>query len=335
MTRVTDAPAPRTEDAPVAGWYDDPGGTELRWWDGRGWTGTTHLRPQSGGWGAPASPEVPVVARPEVPVVAPSTPPPWWGEPAYRSPPPPAYGSPPAPAVAGGEPVPPAIPTRGAWWALVGLALGEIVGGILVSLVSLITGGSSTSAPVTLAGEVGLWAGMIGSCIFVSRRYGTGSLRRDFTFGFKPVDLGWGPVAAIAAFIATAIASALFVGTRLHGSNSQIITGQKNNRAGFAVVAVIVAVGAPFFEELFFRGLIRVSLRPRLGGVGAVFAQAGVFGLAHYQPTNGLGNVNVVVAIALVGLVLGFTALLTRRLGAGMIGHCLFNVVAVVAVLLS
>ncbi|MGH9095111.1 MAG: lysostaphin resistance A-like protein, partial [Acidimicrobiales bacterium] len=121
--------------------------------------------------------------------------------------------------------------------------------------------------------------------------------------------------------------------TSLHGTNTQIITGQRNNHAGFAVVAVIAAVGAPFFEELFFRGLLRTALAARLGAVGAVFAQAALFGLSHYQPTNGLGNVQVVVAIAAVGLVLGFTAHITRRLGAGMIGHCLFNLVAVIAIL--
>jgi hypothetical protein len=210
---------------------------------------------------------------------------------------------------------------------------GEIVGGILATVVALATGSSTTSAPVTLAGEVGLWAGMIGACILVSRRYGTGSLRRDYTFGFKAPDLGIGPLAAIAAFVAASVIGVFFVHTSLHGSNTQIITGQKHNQAGFAVVAVVAALGAPFFEELFFRGLLRTALAARLGAVGAIFAQAGLFGLSHYQPGNGLGNVQVIVVIAAVGLVLGFTAHLTRRLGAGMIGHCLFNLVAVVAIL--
>ena len=43
--------------------------------------------------------------------------------------------------------------------------------------------------------------------------------------------------------------------------------------------------------------------------------------------------VTVVLALFLVGVVLGYTAKLTRRLGAGMLAHCLFNLVAVASVL--
>jgi membrane protease YdiL (CAAX protease family) len=34
-----------------------------------------------------------------------------------------------------------------------------------------------------------------------------------------------------------------------------------------------------------------------------------------------------------VGVVFGYTAKLTKRLGAGMVAHCLFNLAAVVSVL--
>jgi membrane protease YdiL (CAAX protease family) len=41
----------------------------------------------------------------------------------------------------------------------------------------------------------------------------------------------------------------------------------------------------------------------------------------------------VVLAMMCVGVVLGYTAKFTGRLGAGMVAHCLFNLVAVVTVL--
>ena len=40
----------------------------------------------------------------------------------------------------------------------------------------------------------------------------------------------------------------------------------------------------------------------------------------------------MVLAMFTVGVVLGYTAMLTGRLGAGMVAHCLFNLVTVISV---
>jgi hypothetical protein len=215
---------------------------------------------------------------------------------------------------------------------VVGIAAGEVIGGVFALATYGLTG-SATGVAATLAGELGLWAGMAGSCVFVSRRYGTASLRADFGLALKASDLGVGFLAALSGLVVAALVGSAFAHTHYHGSNTQILTGQKHHTAGFVAVAVVVAVGAPFFEELFFRGLIRTALASRLGPVGAVFAQAALFGLAHFQAGNGLGNVSVIAVIASLGLVLGFTAWLTKRLGAGMVCHGLFNLVAVVTVI--
>ena len=92
-------------------------------------------------------------------------------------------------------------------------------------------------------------------------------------------------------------------------------------------------MGAPVFEELFFRGLVRTALATRLGPIGAVFAQAGLFGLAHLNVTSGLGNIEVVAVIGAFGVVLGMAAHLTGRLAPGMIGHGLYNLLVTVSIL--
>jgi len=230
------------------------------------------------------------------------------------------------------QPPGPIIPARAAWWALVGLLVGEVLGSFLGGLDVVLTGARATGAGPTLVGELGLWAGMLGSCVFVSRRYGAGSLARDFTLGFKRRDLLYGLGAGLVGIVVADVIAALFAGTALAGTNTQILTGEKGNDAGLVVVTVIVALGAPFFEELFFRGLIRTALSARLGPTGAIWAQAALFGLAHFEPSNGLGNVSVIVAIAALGVVLGYTARLAGRLGADMVAHSVFNLVAVVAV---
>jgi uncharacterized protein DUF2510 len=47
-----------TQQAPVPGWYQDPQGQGLRWWDGSGWT--THVQQST-----PPAPEPAVAAAPQ------------------------------------------------------------------------------------------------------------------------------------------------------------------------------------------------------------------------------------------------------------------------------
>lgn len=286
---------------PAPGWYRDPAQSDarLRWWDGRRWTADLADLPtpryeagQTGSSERYGSAEGLGVDR---------------GEGGSRRP----------------------IPARAVWWAVLGLAVGEVLGGVLVAVAFVFTK-SSTSAPAILIGEVGLWAGMLGSCLFVSHHYGSGSLRRDFTLGFKLWDIGAGILAGLVAIILSDVLGSVFVNTRFEGSNTQILTAQRNHNAGMVLVTLVVAVGAPFFEELFFRGLVRTALATRIGPIAAIWAQAALFGLAHYQPASGWGNVSVMVVIAALGVVLGYTAYLTRRLAADMIGHSLFNTIVAV-----
>jgi membrane protease YdiL (CAAX protease family) len=214
------------------------------------------------------------------------------------------------------------------------LAAGLVVGSILAAVVAAITG-STTGSGTTLAGEIGLWSGMASAAVVVSRWFGSGSLRNDFGLALGWRDTGPGAIALVVGLVVTSLVALAFSGTRFAGSNTQIITGQKHNGVGFAIVAVVVAVGAPAFEELFFRGVLRTSLAGRFGSHAAVWGQAALFGLAHYQPTAGLGNVSVIVIVGALGVVLGYTARATRRLGPGMIAHGLFNSIQVVIVLTS
>ena len=289
----------------------------------------------TGGWpGGPSSwaPGAPSPAQP-----APGGP--LWPRPAQPWPGP----GPVWPPAAGDGQGPPAgapahvIPAKAAWWGLLGAAVGFVLATILEGVALAATGqssvNSSDSALLTVLGEVGLWTAMVGTAVLVSRRYGTRSLRRDFGLSFRPADLGWGMLAMVTGLVASSIVVAAFAHTRFAGSNAQIVTGQKGHEVGLVAIAVVVAVGAPFFEELFFRGFLRTALQARLGGHGAVWAQAGLFALAHLGEAGGLGNVSVVCALFLFGAVLGYTAKLTGRLGAGMVAHGMFNLIAVIAVI--
>jgi membrane protease YdiL (CAAX protease family) len=220
---------------------------------------------------------------------------------------------------------------------VLGFLAGQLLGGVLsvgaASALGVSSANLSTNAAVLLAGEVGLWGGFIGACLVVSHRYGTGSLAADFGLGFRLPDIAWGVLAAASALVLEAVVAAALAHTRFEGTNTQIITGQRHNGRGVAVVAVVVAVGAPFFEELLFRGLLRTAFRSRMRPPLAVVCQAVLFGLAHIQSHAGTGNLSIVLTITGVGLILGMVAERTGRLGAGMIGHGLFNLTATLLIL--
>jgi membrane protease YdiL (CAAX protease family) len=224
------------------------------------------------------------------------------------------------------------IPARAALVAVPGALGGIVLAGVGAAIGEGITG-SSTSGVSDLLGEAGLWVAMLATVVFVSYRFGTASLPRDYGLAIKAKDPLWGVCAAIMAFVAAGLVLEIFSGTKFSGSNDQIITQQKGHEAGIVLVTLIVALGAPFFEELFFRGYLRTALQARFGRHGAVWLQAVFFGLAHTgEAGTALGNVSVVLAMITVGVVLGYTAMLTGRLGAGMVAHCLFNLVAVISV---
>jgi membrane protease YdiL (CAAX protease family) len=190
------------------------------------------------------------------------------------------------------------------------------------------------SALSELLSEAGLWAAMLGTALFVSRRYGSANMERDYGLAFKRQDIIWGIVAVGAGLAISGLVVAAFAHTSLEGTNDQVLTQQKGNSVGFVTLSLIVSLGAPFFEELFFRGYLRTALQARFGHHPAVWLLAAFFGLAHLgESATTLGNVSVLLAVFGFGVVLGYAAQLTGRLGAGMVAHCLFNLVAVVTVL--
>ena len=175
---------------------------------------------------------------------------PWPAE----GPPAPALGAAPAvgksPVGDGGDGPP--FPAGVAWWAVPGAVVGLILAGLGASIGYGLTN-SKTSAASDLLGEAGLWVAMLGTAVFVSRRYGSGSLARDYRLAFKPEDVLWGVVALAGALIVVQGVLGVFSGTKFAGSNDEIITQQKGHELGLVVVALLVALGAPFFEALLQR----------------------------------------------------------------------------------
>jgi hypothetical protein len=212
--------------------------------------------------------------------------------------------------------------------------LGVLLAGVLSAVAVAVSG--SIDSPLTMAaGFVGLWIPMVGACLMASRSFGRGSPGDDLGLRFLPFDLVLAVVVALGGLVASALVqAALSPFPRLLGSNTGFIHDQRGTVAGVVVVVGSTLLGAPFVEELFFRGLVLRALLPKLGWA-AVVVQAVVFGLIHFDPTQGLGNVGVIAGVGAFGLVQGIAAWRLGRIGPTILAHALFNALAVVPVLLG
>jgi membrane protease YdiL (CAAX protease family) len=88
---------------------------------------------------------------------------------------------------------------------------------------------------------------------------------------------------------------------------------------------LMVAIGAPIAEELFFRGLVLRSFEKRLGIRWAVVASSLVFGITHLQLLQ-------LPALTVAGLVFALLAVRTDRLGTAVVAHMAFNAATVATI---
>jgi membrane protease YdiL (CAAX protease family) len=170
--------------------------------------------------------------------------------------------------------------------------------------------------------------------VWICRRWGSGSLRDDLGFSFRPVDLGWGPLTWLAALVAQVTMGLIVLAARIPIASNTEGVGAGRDDEGYVIALLIMAViAAPFVEELVFRGVVMRGLSSRLSIPLAVGLQAVAFGVVHADPSYGWGNVGLVLVLSSVGAVLGGAAILVRRLAPSMIAHAIINAVALTLVL--
>lgn len=221
-----------------------------------------------------------------------------------------------------------------AWRATPGslaLSMGGLVAAFALSLLfvlpDILLGRAGGLPAALLLSETGLWTGLLGTCMLTSRRYGTGSLTRDFRIEARWIDAAIGVAGAvIARLIVVAAVIPIFAFHRAPTApDHSLYAVTKLGSLGWAVLVIVSCVGAPLFEELFFRGLLQGQLTERFGPAVAVVVTAVVFGAAHFGNDPGFGGLVLAVGIGAGGLVLGFIRHLTGRLGSSMATHALFN----------
>ena len=95
------------------------------------------------------------------------------------------------------------------------------------------------------------------------------------------------------------------------------------------VVLFIAVVGAPFVEELFFRGLLMSGFVARFGAAARHHLPGDRVRARPPRPDRRRGNLGVFLLIAPVGVVLGVLRFGFKRLGTGMFTHAAYNAIII------
>jgi uncharacterized protein len=208
-------------------------------------------------------------------------------------------------------------------------AVGFVVGGLAATaLVALLGYGDVARADlpvwVLVTQQVPYWSVLVAGCWFVSQRAGTGSLVRDYGLRFRSVDLIGFPIGVLVQLVFVPVIYfplRPFIDLDELSRPAQEIT---DGAEGFQVVLLVLllVVGAPLVEELFYRGLLQRSLVAAWDDTVALVATAVLFSVAHFQLLQ-------LPALLLFGLVAGYLALRTGRLGMSVLAHAGFNATTV------
>lgn len=217
-------------------------------------------------------------------------------------------------------------PRWGVGDAVVGFLLGNALSILVAGAWLAATGDHDLPLGGLALAQVGLWVGLLGVPLWAARLKGSGSVVRDFGLrvewrdALRGVPIGVACQLVLVPLIYLPFRS-LFDLEDLDEPARQLT--DKAHGVGFVALALVLVIGAPIIEELFFRGLLLRSLARRFGDGWALAGSAFAFALAHFQGPQ-------FPALLAVGVVFGLLAQRSGRLGPGIFAHAGFNAVVVV-----
>ncbi len=217
----------------------------------------------------------------------------------------------------------PSLPIRAAWGAVITLLVSLTASRYLLEAIS------GYEWPIAVYVSIVALVGYVPAllwCWYASRRWGTGRFRADVGFTAKWADAGWGPITWVACLITQIMVGLIVVVLKIpFTSNVKEVSKLDADRGYVVSLLVLAVVAAPIAEEIVFRGVVLRGLLSRTGAVVAVGVQGALFGLAHFDPVRGMGNIGLILVLSSVGCVLGGAAFLIRRLAPTMIAHAILN----------
>lgn len=169
--------------------------------------------------------------------------------------------------------------------------------------------------------QIPMWATQLAVVTAATTARGR-SWRHDLGLRVQWSDLPVGAVAGVGAQLVIGVVYRL-LDVDSDGPAQQL-TSKGSGVAGLVGMLVLLAVCAPFVEELLFRGVLQGGLASQLPPVAALLGSSTIFGLVHFQAVQFPG-------LFVAGLVFGGLALRSDRLGPALVSHAFFNATTIVA----
>ena len=224
-----------------------------------------------------------------------------------------------------------APPRWGIGDAIAGFLLGNTLVVLFVGIWAGVTGRSELSFGAIALGQVALWIGLLGVPLWATAKKGSGSVARDFGLVVRAKDAVTGlPIGVVCQLVLVPL---IYLPFRTFIDVDKLDEparelADKAHGFGFVALAVVLVVGAPIIEELFFRGLLLRAIDRRFGPAWALAGSSFGFALAHLEGLQ-------FPALLAVGVVFGLLAQRAGRLGPSIFAHAAFNFVVVVALALE
>ena len=131
---------------------------------------------------------------------------------------------------------------------------------------------------------------LLAATVIISHQWGTGRLRDDYGLRFRAFDLLGHPHRRSRRRWSSCRALYWLLDRLLPwnlgdvSSQARTLTDRAGSDAEIVLLVLMVVVGAPIIEELFFRGLLMRSIQARWNDGLALVVSALFFSLVHFQP---------------------------------------------------
>jgi membrane protease YdiL (CAAX protease family) len=178
---------------------------------------------------------------------------------------------------------------------------------------------------VLFISQVLVWSIFLTAMALASRREGSGRFVADYQVRARSVDIIGVPIGVLTQLVLVPLVylplerlwEDVFTEERLTETAKDLV--DRASGGSMVLLVLTVCVGAPIVEELVYRGLLQGAFTARFHHVLALLASSALFALIHFRPVEYPG-------LFVIGLVCGWCALTTGRLGMAIACHVGFNV---------
>jgi membrane protease YdiL (CAAX protease family) len=172
--------------------------------------------------------------------------------------------------------------------------------------------------------QLPLWLGLAAVPIWFATKRGRGvvvELGLRMKLRDAPIGLAIGVASQLLMVPALYWVVFKLIGVKDISAAARELTDRATDPLSIILVFLIVGIGAPIAEEIYFRGMAQRSFGRKLRPEWAILAAAAFFAGSHLQPLQ-------FPALLVFGIILGVLAWKSGRLGLSIWAHVGFNVVA-------